>query len=248
MKRWDDLIFVGKNKKYGAYQVRRTAEKGIKWAFFLQLFLGLGWGIGAKWWALQQDLELVVPDGPPVYIPPEVVQPVEEMPEKSAEIPRKEKKTRSDQLTVEKVVPEKSQAEPTPPTPLLPIAQTDTLGKNLDKQEGAKVDSNQVSILAETRDPAFPGGFDSLVRYLHATVERPSAVKKVYASFTVSFLIDTNGMIQQVDVGNNGYPLYRQILKVALQKMPSWSPGIKEGHPFEARMTLPVIFNEKLKP
>jgi len=37
-------------------------------------------------------------------------------------------------------------------------------------------------------------------------------------------------------------------LKVALQKMPSWSPGIKEGHPFEARMTLPVVFNEKLKP
>ncbi len=247
MKRWDDLIFRNKNTSYGAYQVRRASDKAIQWAFFLQLFLGIGFGGGAYWWSLQQDLEMVALDGPPVYIPPEVVQPVEEKPEKVAETPRKEQKVRSDQVVVQKEVSE-TPTPPTPPTPETPVAQTDTLGKNMEQQEGAKVDSNQISILAETRDPAFPGGFDSLVRYLHETVEKPTSVKKVYASFTVSFLIDTNGKIQQVDVGNNGYPLYRQILRLALQNMPPWSPGKKEGHPFEARMTLPVVFNEKLKP
>jgi len=247
MKRWDDLIFQNKNKNYGAYQVRRAGEKAIRWAFFSQLFLGIGFGGGAYWWSLEQDLETVIPDGPPVYIPPEVVQPVEEKPEKLAESPRKEQKIRSEQLTIKKDVSELP-TPATPPPAETPLAQADTLGENLEKQEGAKVDSSHVSILAETRDPAFPGGFDSLVRYLHQTVEKPASIKKVYASFTISFVIDTNGKVQQIDVGTNGYPLYRQIVHVALQNMPPWSPGKKEGHPFEARMTLPVVFNEKLKP
>jgi len=247
MKRWDDLIFLNRNTSYGAYQVRRATERGIKWAFFLQLFFALGIGIAAKWWSLQQELDIIVPDGPPVYIPPEVVQPVEEKPEKVAEKPRKEKNVRSEQIIIEKKLD--APPPPAPPEPIQAVvAESDTTGKNLEKQEGAKVDSNQVSILAETRDPAFPGGLDSLTRYLHVSIERPSSVKKVYSNFTVSFLIDTNGNIQKVDVGNTGYPLYRQIVKVALQKMPPWSPGKKEGVPFEARMTLPVVFNEKLKP
>jgi periplasmic protein TonB len=248
MKRWDDLIFLQKNTSYGAYQVRRASEKGLRWGFFLQLFLALGFGVGAHWWTLQQDLETVVPDGPPVYIPPEVVQPVEEKPEKTAEIPKKEKNQKSEQLALAKEVKDAPTPKPTPIPPTENLAQADTLGKNDEKQEGAKVDSNQVSILAETRDPAFPGGFDSLIRYLHATVERPTSVKKVYAAFTVSFVIDTNGKVQKVDVGTTGYPLYRQIVRASIQNMPPWSPGKKEGHPFEARMTLPVIFNEKLKP
>jgi len=246
---WDDLVFRGRNQDYGAYQVRIASRRAATKSLFAMLsavVLFVGW-IYLK--SFNDDLQVIVPDGPPVFVPPEVVSPPTEEPEKVEEEPKPKQKSRSEEIQIthnSSIVPPINTPPPTPD----PIAATRDTLPSVDKKEdaGAKIDSAHVSILAENRDPAFPGGMDSLMKYFQISISNPAKIKKVYTELEVQFTIDTSGKITQINVGANGFPWYRQLVKTALEKMPPWSPGIKEGHPFEARMTLPVSFYPKLKP
>lgn len=246
---WDDLVFRGRNQAYGAYQVRLASRRAaIKSLLLMLTAVGLlvGW-IYLK--SFNDDLTVVVPDGPPVFVPPEVVLPPTEEPEKVEEEPKPKQKMRSEEIQIARdpsvVHPMNAPLPPTEPM----AATTDTV-LNAEKKDdpGAKIDSAHVSILAENRDPAFPGGMDSLMKYFQVSICNPAKIKKVFTELEVQFVVDTSGKVTDINVGANGYPWYRQLVKTALEKMPPWSPGIKEGHPFEARMTLPITFYPKLKP
>jgi len=100
--------------------------------------------------------------------------------------------------------------------------------------------------------PEFPGGNDSMFRFLSANLRYPdSAVAQgIEGRVTVKFLISQNGLIDSAVVLRGiGYGCDEEAARV-IKSMPRWNPGMLNGKPTSVYYTLPVTFRleDDIKP
>ncbi|HTF06019.1 MAG TPA: TonB family protein [Bacteroidia bacterium] len=94
--------------------------------------------------------------------------------------------------------------------------------------------------------PGFPGGDDSLHKFLQANIRYPAMEKEAGKQGTVyiGFVVGKDGTVQDVVVlkGVAGAPgLEKEAVRVVKQ-MPRWQPAKQNGRAVRMRMTLPVKF------
>lgn len=92
--------------------------------------------------------------------------------------------------------------------------------------------------------PSFPGGGDSLLRYLANTIYYPEVARRNYIQGRVltSFVVDRGGKISDVRIEKSVSPeIDKEAIRV-LQKMPRWQPARINGIPIQVRFKLPVWF------
>lgn len=90
----------------------------------------------------------------------------------------------------------------------------------------------------------FPGGMDSLQRYMLRNIRYPYAAKKdqIEGRVIVSFIIVKDGSIVDVAVKNSVHPdLDKEAMRL-VSNMPRWIPGTLEGEPVKFTYRLPVLF------
>jgi len=92
--------------------------------------------------------------------------------------------------------------------------------------------------------PAFPGGYDALVRYLSTHLNYPEKARKegITGRVLLTFIIDGTG--QPVDitvVSGIGGGCDEEAARV-IRSMPKWEPARQNGQPVPVRFTLPVSF------
>lgn len=108
------------------------------------------------------------------------------------------------------------------------------LGLNLHAQE------------EEIRTPAvFPGGIEALQRYVSKNLKYP---KEAYSFFSsarviVNFVVDYNGIVQDVNVAESGDVLLDSVAIHLVRNMPAWTPGTLNDEPIDVSLTLPVLFS-----
>ena len=95
------------------------------------------------------------------------------------------------------------------------------------------------------KSPEFPGGMSKfykfLLRHIHYTDEARKAglIAKMY----IQFIIDENGIVQEVELMNRiGFGLDEEVQK-ALLNSPHWLPGLVKNEPVKTVMILPVSFD-----
>lgn len=90
--------------------------------------------------------------------------------------------------------------------------------------------------------PEFPGGVDSLMKYIERNVRYPSGEVCVSGRVTVSFVIEKDGSIGRAEIlrGIDAW-FDKEALRV-VRSMPEWKPGKQRGREVRVKYTMPVRF------
>ena len=259
-----DIIFDGRNKAYGAYDLRKTYQQRVLKALLgtvgiCLLFLAFLFG-GARKKANLGDVPTIVVDllppiqeAKPVVIPP---TPIPKAPEVKVEIKR---------FTPPRIVVDNEVTE-TPPE----VKTLDNTHIGLINQDGIKSGDDIVAppensttgngngLPAQKKDDPddifhsvqieaeFPGGKSAWMRYLERNLNNnlPSDAGAPAGKYTVyvSFMVDKNGFVSDVVAENNPqYGTAEEAVKV-IKNGPKWTPAIQNGHNVSYRVRQAITF------
>lgn len=89
--------------------------------------------------------------------------------------------------------------------------------------------------------PVYPGGEKEMLKYLADNIQFPVDNKEngLASEVMVTFIVEPDGAVSNVRVVRNDGELAQSVLQ-AIQRMPRWSPGIKDGEAVAFRFWLPV--------
>lgn len=259
-----DIVFEGRNKEYGAYQLRKSYNKRlisaliVTAAVLLLLFLGKALanvfdkGTGAMVVEKEVNLEEVKQ---PEKKPDPVIPPPPKMPDPP--------KIEMAKFTPPLIVPDKEvkEDEKPPVQEKLEEAQIGTIN-----QEGAK-DDNVVAppvekgtgeVVAPKQDltdydavftkvevaASFPGGIDGWRRYLERNLAYPEAAQEngTQGVVRVQMVVDKDGNITEVQALNDpGEGLAEEAMRV-IKKGPKWVPAEQNGRKVTYRFVQTVTF------
>ena len=125
------------------------------------------------------------------------------------------------------------------------------------KQKSQEIEKQYASFYAEfekelsesedilERDPAFPGGLETLSKYIADNIEYPPQAKdaKVTGTVYVSFIVEKDGSITIVEcLRDIGYGCCEEAI-LLVKSMPRWNPGIQKGKPVRTQFNLPITFD-----
>lgn len=89
--------------------------------------------------------------------------------------------------------------------------------------------------------PAFPGGERELMAYLQENLKYPEDMSECSSSrYAISFTIQRDGTIKDVETMSDPCHLFTEASKRAIEEMPNWKPGMKDGLVVAVRYTLPI--------
>lgn len=94
------------------------------------------------------------------------------------------------------------------------------------------------------QQPSFPGGREELFKYLAYNVRYPidAAKNKIEERVLVTFVVEHDGSISNVNVANSVYPsLDKESIRV-VSGMPKWIPGKANGKTIRVKYTIPITF------
>lgn len=87
--------------------------------------------------------------------------------------------------------------------------------------------------------PQFPGGFNEFIKFIGKNFRAPE-VEGLSGVLKMSFVIETNGSISDIQVVNDlGHGTAEEAKRVLLLS-PKWTPGDQEGKPVRVAYTLPI--------
>lgn len=102
-------------------------------------------------------------------------------------------------------------------------------------------DENAILKTAEFM-PEYPGGASAMTRFLLKNLRPMTDDEERVIKVLVRFIVDKTGAVTGFEVvGSGGQEYDKEVLRV-LKKMPNWKPASQNGHPVNVYMTLPVVF------
>lgn len=260
-----DILFEGRNKEYGAYELRKTYNKRIitaivgMLALCLLLFLGslLANATKKKTEAkiIVQDVELAdvreekKPDVPPPPPPPKVEPPKVEITKftppkivKDEEVKPEEEIKEQEKLEdtrIGTINQEGIKADVVAP----PVEEKGTGVVEAPKAKEEDYDKEFKTVQIQAK---FPGGNDAWTKYLQRNLRADVAVENGAPTgrytVVVSFLVDKEGNISEVKSENDpGYGTADEATRV-IKRGPKWIPAEQNGRKVIYRQRQSVTF------
>lgn len=263
-----DILFEDRNKKYGAYELRRTYPKRVKKAIGAMIFIVAVCSAGYLFGSIKQNNLLVNPDVTDTIS----LSLLDEPPKpKQEEPPRPKPVVQENVAQVKSTTPiiEPDKNVPEVEVPPIDAIDSSAIGteniageaiangqQNVSREEGVaggKGDSDKpvapepamptgpIDMRQADEMPEYPGGSQALIRYMvnNLTSELEPGVKYVIRA---QFIIDETGKVSETTIlSSDEAGLNNQVLK-ALRKMKQWKPGKLHGRNVAVRFTMPVTF------
>lgn len=261
-----DIVFEGRNKMYGAYDLRRNYHKRAKKALTVCIILTgilISIPLLANIFADEEkNTKPIICNYPLTTLPEtEVRKEVKE---------RKEIKHVEDVKTIKNTPPEITVAETVNETDKMPskeelenaISGVNTNnGQNRNPKEGdieerndtiddeligkAKVEDIETAPLVFVEVyPEFPGGEDAMFKYIHSRLNYPKLAveNSIEGKVVVEFVVNEKGEINNTKIVRGlKYGCDDEALRV-INGMPLWKPGKQNGKPVSVYYTLPIQF------
>ena len=258
-KEWLDLVFEGRNKDYGAYDLRTTSNKRhIIAMIMVTIFAFVAFTLPIliqnvipqkeemKMTEVTALSQLDVPEEKPVEKPLFEVPPP---PPLKSSIKFTAPVIKKDEEVVEE---DEMKAQEEILNSQLTVSIADIQGT--DEEEGQDIaelrEVLQEEPATETifevveQAPEFPGGNAELLKYLSKSLRYPVLAQEnsIQGRVIVQFVVSKTGDITDVVVFRGVDPaLDREAIRV-VQSMPKWIPGRQRGTNVNVRFTLPVTF------
>ena len=270
--KWVDMVFAGKNKEYGAYQLRKgTSGRNIKALLILVIAAALVGGFLA-WKVIEQkqaeeqqaymeamELAKLQQQAKKEEKKKEQVKPKIE-PKKEIPVARETQKFTAPVIKKDELAKEENQ-----------VKQMDKLDDKVavgsEDKEGVKdrtVEAvrSEIAVAAPPPPPApkpevatkvfdvveempsFPGGNAALMSYLNSNTKYPVVAQEngVQGRVIISFVVERDGSISDVKVARSVDPSLDREAQRVVKSMPRWTPGKQNGQTVRVKYTVPVVF------
>lgn len=265
---WRDLIFQGKNKNYGAYDIRSTSDKRHFYALIiLTLFVAtiIISQLVVKTVSDNQQTTVVKDDfGKIVVIDHSEEKPIKKEPDPVV-IPQQQPMLKSSLAYVPPKPVSREEIKQQKETTILTndeIMQTNTAiaTKTVisNKKDGDLIDDLKEVVVAPPKKeqddniivefaeqkPEFPGGQAELMKYLGTNLRYPAAAieSEVEGRVVVQFVVSKTGAISNVKILRSLHPSCDKEAERLIKNMPSWIPGKQNGNPVNVYYTIPIRF------
>ena len=258
-----DILFEGRNKAYGAYDLRKTYNKRISMALiitfsiFLIIFVGtvIAKNIGNK----NTTKEVVVKDVSLEKAPDEPKPPPPPPPPKLPPPPP----IKTIQFTPPKVVKDEEVIKPPPEVKQIEEAKVDVKTQEGKKDEGVvappteekgtavveappKKEEDEDKVFTKVEiEAAFPGGEAGWTRYVKKAIESNiDELTEAGESGTcrVRFIVDKEGLVSDVEALTMKGSKLAEIAVNAIRKGPKWTPAQQNGRYVKAFREQPITF------
>ncbi len=259
----DDIVFMHRNKAYGAYQLRRLYASNMSKAALIAillflLFINLKTIIrafqGFKVTEKEHITEVELTDVRYVDAEKHLPEPPE-MPKsapKKAKIDALKPKVKKDKEVKEVPPPnleepkkEENETDDSNNSSATPSDGTDEAGQPEIKPEPPKpVSTGEPQKVLLQQPPSYSGGEKELLRFIYSTIRYPEAARDggIEGIVYITFIVEKDGSITNVTIKQNlGGGCGTEAARVVRQ-MPKWVPGKLRGAPIRAMMTLPIEF------
>ncbi len=259
-----DIIFDGKNKDYGAYELRKTYNRRITRALIITgsvALLALLSSILSSTMKEKADKKLKMNEMTIQDVKQEekkAIPPPPPPPPPKQEPPKVEMK----QFTPPVIKKDEEVEKPPPPQEELKEAKIDVVSQEGIKDEGiaAPVDIDQGKQIVEVKkeddenkifdkveiEASFPGGDSKWRQYLernaNGQVATDNGAPEGTYTTVVQFVVDKEGNISDVRaLTNHGYGMEEEAIRV-IKKGPKWSPAVQNGRQVKAYRKQPITF------
>lgn len=259
-QQWIDVVFTGRNKAYGAYELRKDNPRHTNRALLIGVVLFV-FLISLK--TILNAIEGIIPKAPEkvkvteVVLPPPPVNEQQKPPPPPPEPP----KPKVDQVRFPPPVvkPDNEVREKEPPTvkdlevadpgpkdqkgdPNADIRIEEPVG-NSDVKQVVEENPNQIFTAVE-QAPAFPGGDAAFGKYLSKNIRYPAVAREnnVQGRVILTFVVERDGSLTDIKVVRGiGSGCDEEAVRV-LKSSPKWKPGIQNGRPVRVQYSIPVNF------
>ncbi len=256
----NDVVFDKRNKKYGAYEIRRNYDKTL-----IMVILGVVTTIGMSYGAylLTKDVvedEIIASDGlqveidlPPVEIDVVIDKPVVEKIDKTEQL-AKEIDFSKFEITDDPTSTRINTQDDIDNEVKIGNQNIDD-GKEPDFKE--PLDKTVKTIQLTTPDvetwvdeeAEFPGGYAAMMKYFSKNMKYPEIPLQagIEGKANLRFVVEKDGSIGSVEVQKgvaNCLECDKEAMRV-IKSMPKWKPGRKNGNIVRSYYTMPVAFKIK---
>jgi periplasmic protein TonB len=259
-----DIIFDGKNKDYGAYELRKTYNRRITRALVITgsiALLALLSSILSSTLKEKADKKLKMNE---MTIQDVKQEEKKEIPPPPPPPPPKQEppKVEMKQFTPPVIKKDEEVEKPPPPQEELKEAKIDVVSQEGIKDEGiaAPTDIDQGKQIVEVKkeddenkifdkveiEASFPGGDSKWRQYLernaNGQVATDNGAPEGTYTTVVQFVVDKEGNISDVRaLTNHGYGMEEEAIRV-IKKGPKWSPAVQNGRQVKAYRKQPITF------
>lgn len=260
-----DIIFEGRNKDYGAYQLRKTYNKRLITSLLIVaaicLLLFLGYFISALLEDKTQAKEVVVQDVQLEEIKQEEKK--EEPPPPPPPKPPEPPKVEMAKFTPPKIVKDEEVKEEEKPPEVEKLEETKigTMNQEGQKDEGIVAppveDAGKGVVEAPKKDEEdwdktftkveieseYPGGAAAWQRYLNRNLRYPQEAidNEVQGAVVVQFIVDKEGNVSGVEAISGPQELRGEAVRV-IKKSGKWTPAVQNGRQVKSYKKQPIVF------
>ncbi|HVW94725.1 MAG TPA: TonB family protein [Mucilaginibacter sp.] len=256
---WIDVVFTGRNKAYGAYQLRSSNEKNIRKALLIGVVVFV-LAISAN--TIIDMISGFIPKGKEKIKITNVVlsPPPQDIKKPPPPPPPEPPKPKVDQVKFPPPVvkPDVEVKEKPPTVEELKVA--DPGQKNLKGDKNADVvidepvgnadtkvteeDPNKIFTSVE-KVPAFPGGMDAFYKYLSKNIRYPAIAREngTQGKVIVTFVCERDGSLTDIRVSRGIGDGCDEEAKRVISASPKWQPGIQNGRPVRVQYSVPITFS-----
>jgi len=258
-----DIIFDGKNKSYGAYQLRKTYNKTltkaliITGAILLLIFIGSVFANIINKNSDKKDFNVVdtqmaevkkeeapppPPPPPPKPPPPPEINQVKFTPPKIVKDEEVQPDEKIEEIKEEQVISTKTvESENTNQIVQAPVEDKGTQVVEVKKDD----DENKIFTKVEV-EAAFPGGEEAWRNYLRKTLNNNTPVD--YGApggkytVVVKFIVSKDGSLSDINCENDpGFGMCEEAIRV-IKKTKNWTPAIQNGRNVNAYRRQPITW------
>ncbi|MEO6963445.1 MAG: TonB family protein [Puia sp.] len=255
-----DIIFEGRNKMYGAYDLRKTYNRRLRIAMlvtaFVVLLLTVGFIISnikdsgkTKAMVVQdvqlEDIQQEKKELPPPPPPPKVEPPKVEMAKftppkivKDEEVKEDEKPPEVEKLEDTKIGVVNQQGIKDDNITAPPVDQ----GKGVVEAPKDNTDYDKTFTKVEI-ESTYPGGMAAWQRYLQKNLQYPddAASNEIQGQVVVQFIVDKEGVVSNVEAVSGPNELRDEAIRV-IKRSGAWTPAIQNGRKVKSYKKQPIVF------
>jgi len=259
-----DLIFEGRNKDYGAYELRKTYNKRLTTALIgtaavcllLFVFYFLGNAMGGdddKDQLVVQDVQLEEikeqkkdeppPPPPPPKPEPPKIETVKFTPPKivkDEEVKEDEKPPEIEKLEETKIGTINQEGLKDEGIVAPPVSDEGKGVVEAPKKEEEDWDKTFTKVEIESE---YPGGASAWQRYLNKNLRYPQEAidNEVQGTVVVQFIVDKGGNVSDVEAISGPKELRDEAVRV-IKKSGSWTPAVQNGRQVKSYKKQPIVF------
>ncbi len=250
---FDDMVFLGRNKDYGAYQLRKERAKNSLLGLLITVCIA-GTLIGSSFIDLsflkskpkEETIETTVtlaeppplkdeaPPPPPPPPPPPVrptVKFLEMVAKKDEEVRKEDEPIKVEEIKNQEVAAETHAGNEDAPVVAEPVITS------------APIVEDKIFTVVEQM-PQYPGGEEAMMKFIQQNIQYPDMEREndIQGRVVVGFVVLEDGTLSDITIKKGvSSGIDREAIRV-VKKLPKFTPGKQQGKAVKVSFVLPIMF------